>query len=65
MPSLCDTCEHVRQITSGRGSVFLLCQLSQSDPRFAKYPSQPVVQCTGYVSGLARDEQDDLGLNDD
>ena len=48
MQSLCQTCLHVREITSGKGSVFLLCQLAQVDDRFAKYPPQPIVRCTGY-----------------
>ena len=38
----------MRMIVSGRGSQFLLCQKSQSDTRFAKYPPQPIAQCTGY-----------------
>ena len=36
--SLCETCLHVRAIISGTGSRFLLCQLSQTDRRFRKYP---------------------------
>ncbi len=30
------------------GSKFLLCQLSQTDRRFQKYPPQPVVRCEGF-----------------
>ena len=45
---LCATCRHARVITSDRGSTFLLCQLSLTDPRFAKYPRLPVLQCEGY-----------------
>lgn len=47
-PGLCDSCSHVRVITSGRGSVFLMCQLSKADPRFPKYPPLPVLRCAGY-----------------
>jgi hypothetical protein len=46
--SLCQSCQWMRMIVSGRGSQFLLCQKSQSDPRFAKYPPQPIARCSGY-----------------
>jgi GrpB-like predicted nucleotidyltransferase (UPF0157 family) len=45
---LCALCVHARRIESDRGSVFILCQLSASDPRFAKYPRLPVLSCAGY-----------------
>jgi hypothetical protein len=45
---LCGDCAHARVIKSDRGSVFLLCQRSFSDSRFAKYPRLPVVFCRGY-----------------
>lgn len=47
-PGLCDSCAHVRVIRSGRGSVFLMCLLSKTDPRFPKYPPLPVLCCAGY-----------------
>jgi hypothetical protein len=46
--SLCETCRHLREIVSGKGSRFLLCRLAQDDARFPKYPPQPVVECEGY-----------------
>jgi hypothetical protein len=46
---LCPRCTHVKIVTSAKGSTFLLCQLSSSDPRFPKYPPQPVVRCSGFV----------------
>ena len=46
-PSLCETCAWKREIKTPR-SLFLLCQLSQTEARFPKYPPQPVVQCDGY-----------------
>lgn len=46
--SLCETCRHRKEIISGTGSRFLLCQLSQADRRFPKYPPQPVGKCVGY-----------------
>lgn len=51
MESLCKSCVHVRQVTSGAGSKFLLCRLSQSDKRMPKYPRQPVVRCGGHEEG--------------
>jgi hypothetical protein len=46
---LCADCLHARRIESPRGSVFILCQLSATDPRFPKYPRLPVLQCSGYT----------------
>lgn len=45
---LCPGCANVQIITSDRGSRFYRCRLSDSDPRFPKYPVQPVVRCSGY-----------------
>jgi len=45
---LCAECAHARRIESERGSVFVLCELSNSDKRFAKYPRLPVLSCPGY-----------------
>jgi hypothetical protein len=45
---LCATCRHARRITSDRGSVFVLCDLSRTDARFPRYPQLPVQQCEGY-----------------
>ena len=45
---LCASCRHARLIESAKGSQFLLCQLSQSDPNFPKYPRLPVLDCPGY-----------------
>ena len=51
--SLCESCRHLREVVSGRGSRFLLCLLSQSDKRFPKYPPLPVLKCGGYESRSA------------
>jgi hypothetical protein len=48
MAGLCESCKHMRRITSDRGSVFYLCELSKVDLRFPKYPRLPVLSCTGY-----------------
>jgi hypothetical protein len=45
---LCAACLHARLIESAKGSQFLLCQLSQSDPAFPKYPRLPILACAGY-----------------
>lgn len=45
---ICATCIHARSVTSDRGSVFLLCELYFSDPRFQKYPKLPVRSCSGH-----------------
>ena len=42
------TCRNVRVNRSDRGSVFYLCMLSSTDPRFPKYPRLPVLSCAGY-----------------
>lgn len=48
--SLCGNCRWMREIVSGKGSRFLLCQLSLSDGSFRKYPPQPIVRCRGYCA---------------
>jgi len=47
-PSLCETCALMREVVTPKGSRFLLCQLSQTDLNYPKYPPQPVVRCKGY-----------------
>jgi hypothetical protein len=47
--SLCESCGRMREIISGKGSRFLLCELSRADDRFVKYPRQPVLGCLGYL----------------
>ena len=48
LAGLCANCLYARRIESTTGSVFLLCQLSQTDARFPKYPRLPVLSCSGY-----------------
>ena len=48
LQNLCDVCIFRRVIVSNKGSRFLLCEKSKSDPRFPKYPPQPLVQCEGF-----------------
>lgn len=51
---LCPGCAHVRPVRSARGSLFLRCSLAARDPRFPKYPPQPVVRCSGHEPDPAR-----------
>ena len=39
---------HAETIRSDRGSEFLRCGLSDTDPSFPKYPRLPVLRCSGY-----------------
>jgi hypothetical protein len=43
--SLCHRCVHVRVITSGKGSTFLMCK----EPQLPKYPAQPVKVCPAFA----------------
>jgi hypothetical protein len=45
---LCADCKFAQRIASSKGSIFLLCGLSKTDPRFPKYPRLPVLTCSGY-----------------
>src|SRR5262249_19804539 len=45
---LCPSFVHAQLIQSSKGSRFLLCGLSKTDPRFPKYPRLPVLACSGY-----------------
>lgn len=48
-PGLCESCANVRVVETRRGSRFFLCQLSEVDPRFPRYPRIPVLRCAGYA----------------
>ena len=48
-PGLCAACAHARPVTSAKGSTFWRCALSDTDPRFPKYPRVPVLECVGYL----------------
>jgi hypothetical protein len=45
---LCSRCLHARRIDSDRGSTYILCELSRTNSRFAKYPRLPVLACDGF-----------------
>ncbi len=46
--SLCSTCRFMKPIKSGKGSLFIQCQLHFSNRKFAKYPQLPVQYCLGF-----------------
>ncbi len=49
---LCESCRNVRIVDTRKGSRFYLCELSEVDPRFARYPPTPVLRCIGYTPAL-------------
>lgn len=53
---LCATCTHVQVVTSSKGRTFYKCQLSETDPRFPRYPALPVIVCAGYRPIIGSDE---------
>jgi len=52
---LCADCLHARTVESAKGSSFLLCQRSATDPSYAKYPRLPVLSCPGHQPTAAKD----------
>ena len=48
---LCGTCRHVRRVVSAKGSVFIYCTRSETDPAYSRYPRLPTIQCAGYERG--------------
>jgi hypothetical protein len=47
----------MREVITAKQSRFLLCQLSRSNPAFAKYPPQPVIRCDGYRPGGTKEQE--------
>jgi 3-isopropylmalate/(R)-2-methylmalate dehydratase small subunit len=45
---LCARCAHHAWIRNDRGSAFLRCRLSDTDPRFARFPALPIASCIGF-----------------
>lgn len=45
---LCGACRYAREVATSRGSTFVLCERSRTDPTFARYPRLPVLACRGY-----------------
>lgn len=49
-PGLCVSCANAR-VVKGAQSVFWLCGLSATDPRYRRYPALPVLSCAGHTTG--------------
>jgi hypothetical protein len=49
-PGLCRTCRHASLVRGAR-SVFWMCGLAATDPRFDRYPRLPVLRCSGHQPG--------------
>jgi len=45
---LCAAWGRAREVTSAKGASCVLCGLSRTDERFAKYPRLPVLACVGF-----------------
>jgi hypothetical protein len=55
---LCRTCHHAQQIPHPRDAgVYWRCLLADSDPRFAKYPRLPVLECSGYGRDKKKEQE--------
>ncbi|MBI3732317.1 MAG: hypothetical protein HY259_02530 [Chloroflexi bacterium] len=46
---LCGQCHYCRLVKNARGSQFYLCQFSEIDPRYARYPRLPVLRCEAFA----------------
>jgi hypothetical protein len=46
--SYCEFCLYMKEVVSGKGTRFLMCQKSSAGINFPKYPPQPVLQCGGF-----------------
>jgi hypothetical protein len=60
-PGLCASCGFSRRVESRRGSVFLLCEMSFADSRFPRYPSLPVLRCSGWRPEPGAGEEEAAG----
>ena len=56
-PGLCASCRWLRLVESRAGSSFILCRKSETDARFPRYPSLPVLACDGYERRDAAGDQ--------
>ncbi|MEX1368215.1 MAG: hypothetical protein AB1Z98_34110 [Nannocystaceae bacterium] len=57
-PGLCRRCEHVRPVTSSRGSTFWRCAVHDRDRRWPKYPPLPVLRCPHHRVAAAGSDDD-------
>jgi len=59
--TLCYRCTHHREIRSGKGSVFLLCELGLGNNAWPKYPPQPVLRCPHFQENTLEETDSDKG----
>lgn len=45
-------CVHSRTISNRKGSVFYLCRLAKTDPKYSRYPRLPVLDCDGFENSV-------------
>ncbi len=48
--SLCERSEAMREVRTAAGARYLLCGRSAADPRYPKYPPQPLLRCDGFAA---------------
>ncbi len=58
-PGLCASCVNAQQTGNRRGSEFILCTLSVTDPLYPRYPRLPVLSCDGHRPEAAASEASD------
>ena len=60
---LCERCRWARVVVTPKGSRFLLCERSLTDPRFPKYPPLPVFACSGFEPASNARQAEEESLN--
>ena len=55
---LCERCVHAEEIFSAKGSRFIRCGLSDTDPAYVKYPRLPVTACPGFSGRTLRPDHE-------
>jgi hypothetical protein len=61
---LCLSCRWMQVVTTRRGSIFYRCRRADTDPRFARYPALPMLQCVGYEEGRPEHETERGGTGE-
>jgi hypothetical protein len=56
-PGLCRACRHAKLNETRRGTAYLRCTRSASDPRLPRYPRLPVSDCVGFERAELRPQQ--------
>jgi hypothetical protein len=54
---LCAACLHAHVVQSARGSQFYRCGRSDADSRFPRYPTLPVIRCSGFDAAKSAPEE--------